>query len=87
MGLFETSVSFVARSERRKQILFLLNEISLSQPEIMKKTKMYKSHTSRTLSELLDKKLIVCKNPEDREFKFYKITPLGRKTLEYLKRF
>jgi len=86
MGLFETSISFVARSERRKQILFLLNESPLSQPEIMKKTQMYKSHNSRTISELVEKKLVLCINPEDRGFKFYKITSLGKKVVEYLKK-
>lgn len=86
MGLLETSISFVAKSDRRKQILLLLKESSLSQPEIMKKTSMYKSHTSRAMGELLKKKLISCINPEDREFKFYKITSLGEKVLEYLAR-
>ena len=48
----------------------------------MKLTNMYKSHTARTLKELSEKDLIKCLNPEDRAFKFYKITSLGRKVLE-----
>jgi predicted transcriptional regulator len=47
----------------------------------MKITKMYKSHTSRALKELVHKKLIICKNPSDRAFKFYKITSFGNKIL------
>lgn len=72
-------ISFIARSKRRLEILELLSEKEKSQPEIMKITKMYKSHTSRTIRELLEKKLILCRNPEDRVFKFYKITSQGIK--------
>ena len=75
-------ISFIARSKRRLEILKLLYEKEKSQPEIMKITKMYKSHTSRIINELLDKKLIICRNPEDRVFKFYKITALGKKILK-----
>lgn len=74
-------ISFIARSKRRIEVLKLLSNGEKSQPEIMKTTKMYKAHTSRTIKELLEKKLIVCKNPEDRTFKFYKITALGKKVL------
>ncbi len=79
-------ISFVARSKRRMEILKLLSEGEKSQIKIMKTTKMYKAHTSRTIKELLDKKLIVCKNPEDRAFKFYRITSLGKKVLEEAKK-
>ena len=54
--------------------------------EIMHKTRMYKSHTSRELKTLTLKKLIKCINPDAREFKFYRITPLGKKALGYLNR-
>lgn len=59
-----------------------LPEEILTPEEIKKLIKMYKSHTSRTIKELCDKKLLVCKNPEDREFKFYIITPLGKEVLK-----
>jgi len=72
-------ISFIARSKRRLEILKLLAEKEKSQLEIMKITQMYKSHTSRTIKELLEKKLIICKNLEDRVFKFYKITASGKK--------
>jgi predicted transcriptional regulator len=75
-------ISFVARSERRKEILNLLKTERKSQPSIMNQTKMYKAHTSRALKELSEKKLIICENPSDRSFKFYKIT---RKGIEVLK--
>ena len=72
-------ISFIARSKRRLEILKLLAEKEKSQLEIMKITQMYKSHISRTIKELLEKKLIICKNLEDRVFKFYKITASGKK--------
>ena len=79
-----TIISFIARSKRRREVLKLLLEKQISQPEIMRITKMYKAHTSRTIGELCDKKLAICKNPEDRAFKFYSITRLGREILREL---
>ena len=78
-----TLISFVARSKRRKELLEILNKSKeISQPEIMKLSKQYKSHNSRTLKELSDKELILCVNPEDRVFKFYKITKKGKEILK-----
>lgn len=80
-------IGFVARSKRRKETLKLIfKKHRLSQPEIMKELNQYKSHNSRTLKELNDKGLISCVNPEDRSFKFYKITPFGKKVLEEIKK-
>lgn len=78
-------ISFIARSKRRLEILKLLLIKQRSQVELMNLTKMYKSHTSRTIKELLEHKLIICVNPKDREFKFYKITLLGKNILEEIK--
>ncbi|MFH1311478.1 MAG: hypothetical protein ABIH65_03675 [Nanoarchaeota archaeon] len=80
-------ISFVARSKRRKETLKLLSKaIRLSQPEIMRELKQYKSHNSRTLGELSNKGLIICINPRDRAFKFYKITKKGREVLKEVQR-
>lgn len=79
-------ISFIARSKRRLEILGVLFEKEKSQPEIMKTTKMYKSHTSRIIKELLEKKLIICRNPGDRIFKFYKITSQGKKISKEVER-
>ena len=67
---------------KKKEILNILEEERSSQSAIMKKTGMYKGHISRTLKELLKQKLIICENPEDRSFKFYKISKKGRDVLE-----
>lgn len=76
---YPSLISFVARSKRRKEVLEILHKTKeMSQPEIMKTSGQYKSHNSRTLKELSEKELIVCVNPKDRSFKFYKITPKGK---------
>ncbi len=54
----------------------------MSQSEIMRELKQYKSHNSVTIKELNEKGLIVCINPEDRSFKFYKITKKGKDVLK-----
>lgn len=76
-------ISFVARAKRRKETLELLSKNSqLSQPEIMRRLNQYKSHNSATIKELKEKGLISCVNPEDRSFKFYKITKKGNDILK-----
>ena len=84
MGKIEDAISFVGGSKRKKSILELLNKSKLCQTEIMNKMEMYKSHTSRELKALSSKSLIKCINPDSREYKFYRIMPLGKKVLEYL---
>ena len=86
MRIDPSLISFVARSPRRMEILTKLKGNSISQPEIRKLTGMYKTHTSRTLNELSEKELIFCINPKDREFKFYKITPKGKRVIDEIKR-
>ena len=76
-------IGFVARAKRRKETLNLLSKhTQLSQPEIMRSLNQYKSNNSTTIKELAQKDLIKCINPEDRSFKFYKITKKGRNILK-----
>lgn len=42
---------------------------------------MYKAHVSRAFKELQEKQLIKCANPNDRNFRFYKLTDKGKKVL------
>lgn len=77
------SISFIARSKRRKEVLKLLSRVKkMSQSQIMRVSEQYKSHNSRTLKELRDKWLISCVNPDDRSYKFYKITKKGKDALK-----
>ena len=71
-------LSYILRAKNRREVLLFLVKETLTPAQIMRRTKMYESHVSRTLKELLDKKLIVCKNPNERRFRFYNITKLGR---------
>lgn len=86
MNITPSIVSFIGISKRRKEVLNLLKEKQISQPELMKLTGMYKAHISRTLKELRSKRLIICVNPQDKAFKFYKIASLGKKALEEVSR-
>lgn len=72
-------LSFVLRAKNRRNVLIIIAKEKLTPSQITKRTGMYESHTSRTMSDLLKKKLIICENPAERRFKFYKITKLGRK--------
>jgi len=80
-------ISFVARGKRRKETLDLISGYQrISQSEIMRKLKQYKSHNSNTLKELQQKDLISCINPEERSFKFYKITKKGKEVLKEIEK-
>ncbi|MBU1622948.1 MAG: MarR family transcriptional regulator, partial [Nanoarchaeota archaeon] len=75
-------LSFILRGKKRITVLKTISKDEVISAQIEEETKMYKSHVSRTLKELRKKKLIKCENPNDRYFKFYKITNLGKKVLE-----
>ena len=54
-------ISFIARAKRRKETLILISKhVQISQPEIMRSLKQYKSHNSTTIRELRSKGLISC---------------------------
>ncbi len=75
-------VSYVLRAKNRLGILRVLQEGQKISAQIEKQTGMYRSHVSRVLNELLRKKLIKCVNPDDRNYKFYKLTSEGKKVLQ-----
>ncbi len=79
-------ISFVLRAKNRKKILFLLAKGNSYSGKIVKETKMYKSHVSRTLAELENKELIFCENPKDRSYRFYSLTKLGKQILKEIKK-
>ncbi|MEK6832947.1 MAG: winged helix-turn-helix domain-containing protein [Nanoarchaeota archaeon] len=78
-------ISFVLRAKNRQEILKQLSLGNKTATELTKATKMYKSHISRTLKELLEERLIECLNPKDREYKFYKLTRKGKNLIKNLK--
>ena len=70
-------LSYILRAKNRREVLLILAKEKLIPAQVMRRTKMYESHVSRTLKELSDKKLIVCENPNERRFRFYKATKFG----------
>lgn len=86
----ETSLPiFVIRSSYRKDVLFKLVEKPYqTQSQLLTKTSpSYKSHMSRTIKQLLDKKLIECENPKDPNYKLYSPTKKGLKVKEEIEKY
>jgi predicted transcriptional regulator len=79
-------LSYILRAKNRINILGALSDGKKISAQIEKQTEMYKSHVSRALKELKDKKLISCINPNDRDFKFYELTSEGKKVLSEVRK-
>ena len=77
----EELLAFIRRSKRRKDVLKLLSNKAITATDIERQIGMYKSHISRAILELKDKGLVECKNPNDRAFRYYKITTKGKAIL------
>jgi DNA-binding HxlR family transcriptional regulator len=75
------TIAYILRAKNRLTILKALSQEKKISAQLEKQTDMYKSHVSRTLKELQNKKLVQCLNPQDRDFKFYKITKAGKNIL------
>lgn len=78
-------LAYILRGKNRIKVLQALQGKTLISKQIEKTTNMYKSHVSRTIKELQQKRLIRCTNEKDRSFKFYKLTKDGEKILEETK--
>jgi len=78
-------VSYALRAKNRVRIMSALKDGRKISAQLEKETGMYKSHISRTLQELKNKKIIRCVNPNDRAFRFYELTAAGRKVLSKAK--
>ena len=74
-------ISFILSGERRKMILLSLKKPMIPK-EIADKCNVSIHNVSKSLRELLDKNLIVCKNPNDKFYRFYELTPKAKKLLK-----
>lgn len=74
-------ISFVKSSNKRFQILSLLNDALSTPSDISKKLNIPISHVSSTLSELSERDLIVCLTPERRKTKLFATTKTGKSIL------
>ncbi len=77
-----SDLSYLLRSPLSRQILKALEKENLAPVEIAKKTSIDKGNVSHKLSELSKRRLVECLNPNDRKWRFYKITDHGKKILK-----
>ena len=78
--------TYVLRGKNRKLIMESLLENNKTQAELHKLTKMYRTHVRRTLNELIDKKLVMCLNPNDKRYKIYMLSSIGKNTIDQIKK-
>ena len=76
-------LSFILRGERRKAILLCLNKPMIPK-EIANCCKVSIHNVSKSLKELVNKGLIVCKNPNDKFYRFYELTKKGKEIIKEL---
>lgn len=77
-------LSFVLRGERRKAILLCLDKPMIPK-EIAQKCNVSIHNVSKSLRELIDRGLIICKNPSDKFYRFYELTSRGKEILSEIK--
>lgn len=78
------ALGFVLASEYRKKVMIILQDKPNTPSSISEKTKIYPSHISNTLSELVEKKLVVCLTPKLKKGRLYELTANGKKILKKL---
>ncbi len=78
------TLGFVLASEYRKKVMLALHDKVSTPSAIAGKTKIYPSHISNTLSELVEKKLVVCLTPKLKKGRLYELTASGKKILKDL---
>jgi predicted transcriptional regulator len=78
-------ISFIMRAKRRKAILLSLRDNPKIPKDIATECQVSISNVSNTLPELVEKGLVICKNPEDHYFKYYELTKKGRDLIQKLK--
>jgi DNA-binding MarR family transcriptional regulator len=65
--------------------MLLLTEPKTAQI-LSKEIKKDRSSVSRALLDLSAKKLVVCENPKEKRYRFYKLTADGKKVTDELKK-
>lgn len=78
------TLGFVLASEYRKKVILALQDKASTPSSVSEKTKIYPSHISNTLSELVEKKLVVCLTPKLKKGRLYELTASGKKILKDL---
>jgi predicted transcriptional regulator len=76
------TLGFVLASEYRKKVMITLQDKASTPSIISEKIKIYPSHISNTLSELVEKKLVVCITPKLRKGRLYELTTKGQEIIK-----
>lgn len=74
-------ISFITSSSLRFKVMIELKKGENIPTRLAKRLNMPISHISKTLSELLEKELIICLTPNRRKGKFFRISELGKEIL------
>lgn len=77
-------LGYIKASSYRSKIIKALDGKKLTPIEMSKETDVRLSHVSNTLSELLEKDLVVCLNPDSKKGRLYELTKEGHNVLKYL---
>lgn len=77
--------AYVVSSTYRKKALQVLGDNEVMTPKgIAGCCNVSTNHISNTLSELKEKELVVCINPEMKKGRLYKLTSLGSEVLDFV---
>ena len=78
-----SDVAYLTRSEKKKQILQLLDKPK-TPTQISKLLKMHRSSASKILLQMEKKQFVKCLNPDDKMARYYQATEKGLKVLKEL---
>ena len=76
-------LSFI-HGARRRAVLLSLKDEAKNPKQIADECKISISNISNTLPELVEKGLVICKNPNSHIFKYYEITKKGKELLNQI---
>lgn len=79
-------ISYLVRSNKRVLILKSLNKSNKIPSQIGKEIGDSSHHVSKYLASLKEKGLVICLNEEDKRFRFYSITAMGKYYLELIEK-
>lgn len=74
----------IKSSELRLKVLRILDKNMKMPSELAKEAEISTSHISEVIGELVEMRLIECKNPNLRKGKIYSITKLGKEVLKQI---
>jgi len=78
--------SSVIASRNKRGIILVLHDRILTPSDIAEKLDIRINHISKYLTELKNRKLVVCLNENSRKGRLYQLTELGEQILKELKK-